>query len=196
MLNAYLTSFFNAWLDYQNLYGTDKRYTTGFIPRVLMINESIEGFMRDFPDGYIISSIRHPAGWYSSAKIHGYQKRGKLEDILRFWIQSCESIARAKNRWSERMIVIRFEDLVRDPSFVMREISNRLSLTWSAILTTPTFNSIPVDSNSNYKTVKSVDATVADAYVNLLDGHELSKINSMTESIYRRMNQFVDVSCE
>ena len=62
-LNDYLTSFFNSWLDYQNFYKVEEKlFVTSFIPRVLMFPESQDGFRRDYPDGYIVSSVRHPAG--------------------------------------------------------------------------------------------------------------------------------------
>ncbi|MEQ8386758.1 MAG: hypothetical protein RH949_30830 [Coleofasciculus sp. A1-SPW-01] len=72
VLNCYLTSFFNAWIDYQNIYTPNKKIVTGFTPRVVMNTENLERFFKDYPDGYLLTSIRHPASWYSSVFKRGY----------------------------------------------------------------------------------------------------------------------------
>src|SRR5262245_36018985 len=72
VLDAYLTSFFNAWYDCQSLYSAPKLFVTAFTPRVVMIEDSLGRFARDYPDGYVVSSIRHPAGWFASAVKHKY----------------------------------------------------------------------------------------------------------------------------
>ena len=196
MLNTYLTSFFNAWLDYQNLYGTEKKFTCGFTPSALMVDGNVERFMGDFPDGYIISSIRHPAGWYSSAKRHGFAKYGDIEDIVMYWIRSCESIERVKDRWPDRIVIAQFEDLVRDPNDVMRGLCNFLSLEWSEILVTPTFNSIPIEYNSHFNAVKFVDHSVADRYLDILNFDERKRIELLTMEHYERVSSRIDISCQ
>lgn len=196
MLNTYLTSFFNAWLDYQNLYGTKKKFTCGFTPRALMVEGNVERFMSDFPDGYIISSIRHPSGWYSSAKKHGFTEYGDLEDIIFDWIRSCEGIERVKDCWPDRIAVIRFEDLVREPDVVMRALCDFLSLQWTEILVTPTFNSIPIESNSHFNPVKFVDHSVADRYLDVLSFDERKRIESLTAEHYERVSSRIDISCQ
>ena len=54
VLDAYFTSYFNAWLDGQNLYGGPKKAVTAFAPRLNMVRDSVEGFFADYPDGTLI----------------------------------------------------------------------------------------------------------------------------------------------
>ena len=100
VLDHYLTSLFNAWYDYQNLYrGGDKRFVSAFTPRVLMEPLSVERFDRQYPDGLVLSSVRHPAGWYASAIRHKYEERyGSLAAVLDLWLRSTRTILDAKAR--------------------------------------------------------------------------------------------------
>ena len=62
MLDAYFTSYFNAWLDNQNLYTGPKRVVTGFTPRLAMDEGSVERFFAAYPDGTLVSIVRDPRG--------------------------------------------------------------------------------------------------------------------------------------
>ncbi len=51
VLDCYFTSYFNAWLDNQNLYSGPKRVVTGFTPRLAMEPGNVERFFAAYPDG-------------------------------------------------------------------------------------------------------------------------------------------------
>ena len=94
---------------------------TSFVPRLLMFPARLERFRHDYPDGFIISSVRHPAGWYASVIKHKHDQYGSLERILDFWMGSTRAIVRAKQHLGDRFIPIDFESLVADPAtFVSR----------------------------------------------------------------------------
>ena len=68
VLDCYFTSYFNAWLDNQNLYSGPKRVVTGFTPRLALEPGNAERFFSAYPDGTIVSIVRDPGGWYESAR--------------------------------------------------------------------------------------------------------------------------------
>jgi hypothetical protein len=59
VFDAYMTSYFGAWLNNQNI-GGSKKYTTAFTPRLSMIEENMETFFEIYPDGRLISIVRNP----------------------------------------------------------------------------------------------------------------------------------------
>jgi hypothetical protein len=189
-LNQYLTSFFNAWLDYQSLYGPEERkFVTAFTPRVLMYPESVDGFVRDYPDGYVLSSLRHPAGWYASAIRHKYA--GNLEEVLEFWMRSARAIVAAKQRLGDRMIVTDFESLVADPAELMKRVCERTGLPWHDTLAQPTFNGMLIKSNSHYENVTHVDEEAGHRYRKVLPAHDVEAIERISADIYQEAQALI-----
>lgn len=191
VLDAYMTSFFNAWLDYRGLYAGPKKFVTGFTPRVAMHPESLAGFFRDYPDGYLVTVVRHPAGWYSSAVEHGYKKFGGLDAIMAFWKDSAESSLRAARQYGDRVVCVLFEDLVKDTEGVMRLICRRTGLTFSDTLLRPTFNGIPIRSNSQYKAADKVDAASAERFRAVVPAETVAEIERKHLPLYQETVGFV-----
>ena len=183
-LDYYLTAFFTAWIDYQNLYIPEKKFVTGFIPRLVMHEKSLSQFFCDYPESFVISSIRHPAGWYSSATSHGYGKHGDIKNQLQYWIDSTRAILKARKQHGDRVIIVLFEDLVKKPGQIMREIARHTNIAWHRTLVQPTFNSIPIHSNSHFNSVDFVDPAVADNYKQVLDIETINFIEKHTADVY------------
>jgi len=151
LLDAFLTSYFNAWLDYQNLYRPGKRFVTAFTPRVNMHAESAAGFFRDYPDGYLVSILRHPESWYESARRHDPGEYGDSSAALELWSRSLDASQLLRKSHGDRVILIVFEDLVLHTVSVMRALCGRIGLMWHSSLTVPTFNSMPIVADSSFE---------------------------------------------
>ena len=178
LLDAYLTAFFGAWLDYQNQYCRPKRFVTAFVPRVHMQGESLDRFFVDYPDGFLVSLIRHPAAWYASATKHAdpqYANRGAAIDL---WLDSTRASAAAADRNDNRVIVVIFEELVAHTDQVMQRICDRVGLTYHDTLTRPTFNGMPIASNSHFVRSTQVDPEVTERYRSTLSAEDLSAIET------------------
>jgi hypothetical protein len=147
VLDCYFTSYFNAWLDDQNLYNGPKRAVTAFTPRLAMEADRLERYFAAYSDGTFVSLVRDPRAWYASASKH----RAHYEDVdeaIALWRQSAESALDARGRHGERVLLLTYEHLVRETERTMRLVAERIGISWSPILVTPTFNGRPTLANS------------------------------------------------
>jgi hypothetical protein len=152
ILDAYFTAFFNAWLDYQDLY-TEKRWVVGFTPKLASLPDSVERFFGDYPDGRLISSIRDPHSWFVS--LRGKRPDLPTADAITRWIRSTEAILEHRRAHGERVRVVSFQSLLEDTSGVMRKLSEWLGLEWEPILERPTFQRLDIRANSSWRVEKS-----------------------------------------
>jgi hypothetical protein len=68
---------------------------------------------------------------------------------MALWCGSADSAFAARARFGERVIVLTYEELVREPERTMALIAGRLGITMSSALLTPTFNGRPIRANSS-----------------------------------------------
>jgi len=191
-LDLYLTSFFNAWYDCQNLYATPKRFVSAFTPRILMVEDSLDRFARDYPDGYLVSSVRHPAGWYASAMQHKYgEKYGSLENVLDHWLRSTRAILEAKRRFGDRLIVCTFESLIGDTEAFMRRVCARTGLDWHPILTLPTFNALPAESNSHFESTQRIDPSAGERFRKVLPADAIATIERLAGDLHAEAQEMI-----
>ncbi len=157
-LNHYLTSFFNAWLDCQGLYHSGKRYVTAFGPEIISNEKSVARFFRDYPDGYLISIVRNPQTWFFSRRAHTKVAKDQLNEseLLASWGRVVQKALDAKGRYGDRIILVLFEDLLQYTEAIMHEITDTIGLTFVRELTVPTFNTMPIGSNSSFASRKEV----------------------------------------
>lgn len=154
VLNAYFTSYFNAWLDYQGLYQPG-RIVTAFVPRVNMHAESVQRFFRDYSDGKMISIIREPVSWYASASRHSPQTYPDVPTAMDLWRRSVESSFRNREQNPERVLLILFEDLVLRTQTVMERVARFAGIEMCDELLTPTFQGMPITADSSWHTQKT-----------------------------------------
>lgn len=96
VLDAHMTSYFNAWLDYQGLYEQPKRWVTAFVPRMGMDPANVDQFFAAYPEGRMISLVRHPMAWFASARRHDPEAYSDLGEAMRLWRQSVDAALQAK----------------------------------------------------------------------------------------------------
>jgi len=183
LLDAYLTGFFGAWLDCQNQYHRPKRFVTAFTPRVHMHEESLGRFFADYPDGFLVSLVRHPAAWYASATKHDPQYSNR-DTAIDLWLESTRATTAAAEQFGDRVITVIFEDLVAHTDGVMRRICDRVGLTYRDTLTRPTFNGIPIASNSHFERSTRIDPQVNRRYRTILSADDLSTVENRTLPAY------------
>lgn len=124
VLDYYMTSYFNAWLDYQNLYGRDQRWVTAFGPGLGLGAGNQRAFFDDYPDGRLILVVANP------------------EPPPEDWAASAESLLEAKRTYGERLLIVPAAGLVTDTEAVMRSVAGWLGLGFSPVLRRPTLNGL------------------------------------------------------
>jgi FkbM family methyltransferase len=162
VLDAYLTSFFNAWLGYEGLDTGPKQFVTAFTPRLVMYADHVAAFFRDYPDGYMITIVREPVSWWASAIRHQPKVYGSREHAVALWLGSARASLAAVQDHPSRVIGVLFDDLVQRTEAVMRSICQRTGLPFQPSLVTPTLNGYPVQSNSSFHLNKAVDRSTLD----------------------------------
>ena len=148
ILDAYMTSYFNAWLDNGNLRTGPKRAVTAFAAALALHRRDLAAFFRDYPDGTLVTIIREPHTWFESSR--RYKARYEnVERAIKTWSRSTRSSLEACERYGDRTILVSFEHLVEETEPLMRRLAERLGLRFSGELIVPTFNGQPIRAASS-----------------------------------------------
>ena len=84
-------------------------------------------------------------------------------------------------------MILVFEDLVHHTEAVLRRVCNQVGLTFSTTLLQPTFNRLPIASNSHFESSFRIDGQVTERYRTVLSEQELRAIESRTLPLYERV---------
>ena len=182
ILNCYMTSLFNGWLDNENLYGPDKRWVVAFSPRRAW-GEGLGKFFERYPDGRLISVLRDPLSWYTSAQ--GRDPDADAAALLESCKRSAREMLEAARRYSERVCIVRFDKLVMDTSGTMRTLADFLEIDFDPRLTTPTFNGLPVGANSSHDVRRTgVVTDPVERYEKLLSKRQRERIRADCDELH------------
>ena len=188
IFDAYMTSYFNAWLNNQNSCGS-KKYITGFTPRLSDNPQNMENFFKIYPDGRLISIIRNPKDWFPSAYRHNKKikkdKYGDLRRAIKQWKTSTQAAVSNKLTYNDRVCVIRFEELIEKTELVMRHLSRFLDINFDTILLAPTFNRNPIQANTSFDDCDSGIVKSTLARHKTLTGEENEIIDEMIGDVYK-----------
>lgn len=187
VLDAYWTSYFNAWVDNRNLYTGPKRWVTGFSALMAIERDSRRRFFADYPDGRLVAIIREPRSWYGSALAYNSDRYGNPEVSMRLWAASAEAMIQAKRDHGDRVFLISFEEMLGDTQATMRALAGFLDIAFTESLVTPTFNGLPIKANSSFKVDRG---GVLDAPLKRAEGlpaHALQTIERLTDGLHERV---------
>ena len=184
VFDAYMTSYFGAWLSNQNCNG-QKRFVTAFTPRLAMVQENMKVFFEIYPDGRLISLIRDPKNWYPSARRHSVKKYGDIEGALRQWKENAQAMHRNKEMYGERVCLLKFEDLIGKTETCMRYLASFLGIEFDNVLLVPTFNKIPIRANTTFTIEDQGIINSPLSRYKALTGEEIDAIERATSEIYQ-----------
>jgi hypothetical protein len=191
IIDCYMTSYFNAWLDYQGLY-QPKKFITAFVPRLSMVSDSMERYFRDYPEGRLISVIREPKGWYGSSHRQRPHVYPTAESSIPFWMESARAMIANKTRYGDKVFLLAFDALLKDTEGTMRKLAAWMGLTWDAILTEPTFQRMPIKANTAFSanTYGVIDAPLKREKD--VDPADAAYIDSQAADLYQQVLGLVD----
>jgi Sulfotransferase family len=189
ILDCYFTSYFNAWLDNHNLYTAPKKLVAGFLPRPSGDVQVLERFFAVYPDGFLISAIRDPRAWYTSARELERDEYRTVESGIELWRQSAEAALAAASDHGDHVVLVTYDQLVLETEPTMHRIAERLGVSMSPVLLEPTFNGRPIRANSNF----AVDAPGilrerTTAYRHMLDADAVAQIEEAAGDLYERVS--------
>ena len=183
VFDAYMTSYFGAWLSNKN-YNGPKKFVTAYTPRLAMIKENIESFFEVYPDGRLISLVRNPKTWFLFGSTHWPDSYTDVGRAAGEWNESAQAILWNKERYGDRVCLIKFEDLVSQTEAVMRYLADFLAIEFNDILLVPTFNKFPIKEDTTFKTENHGIVSSLPAEERILKGQELNIIERMTSETY------------
>ena len=183
ILDCYMTSLFNAWLDNQNLRAVDKRWVVAFSPRRAW-GDGLDRFESIYPDGRLISILRDPLSWFTSAR--GRDQPAPEDALIDVWKRSAREMLEAGRRLGDRFHAVRFDKLVLDTPGVMRRLAAWLGIDHDERLLTPTFNGYPVGPNSSFETsATGVISAPVKRYRKLLTDEQQERIREECDELYQ-----------
>jgi hypothetical protein len=158
-LDIYFTSFFNAWLDHQRRYGP-KRYVSAFASMLALTPSNMARFRQAYPDGWLISLVREPLGWYASVKQRSkgrYEKKRTVkphyygpEAAQAAYLDNLRAIEANRSFFGDHFVLVDYQDLVSDTEGTMRSLASRIGLDWDPSLTRQTFNGMLIQPNTAF----------------------------------------------
>ena len=149
----------------------------------------MQSFFEVYPDGKLISIIRDPKNWFPSAIRHETKKK-KYDDIqqaLKQWSESAQAAIWNKEKYGNRVCIIRFEDLISNTESVLHHLTEFLNIEFDNILLTPTFNKSPIKANTSFKSDRYGIMSGTVHRHKTLDTEEIELIDTMTGEIYREV---------
>jgi hypothetical protein len=72
-----------------------------------------------------------------------------VEGAVGLWNASTDATIAVAERYGERVLVLTYEQLVRDSERTMRRVADRIGIDWAPSLLRPTFNRRPIGANSS-----------------------------------------------
>lgn len=191
VLDAYFTSYFNAWLDNHNLTTGPKRVVTGFTPRLAMDEGNLEHFFGAYPDGTLVSIVREPRAWYRSASTYAPEHYADVDTAVALWRRSTEAALGAAAAHGDRVLVLTYERLLAEPEATMRRVAGRIGIAWSDTLLEPTFNGRPIRANSSDAVAGyGILAERATAGRESLDPAVAARVEELAGGLYERAEAF------
>ncbi len=187
VLDCYFTSYFNAWLDNQNLFTGPKKVVTGFTPRLAMDRDNLEQFFAAYPDGTLISIVRDPHAWFESASKHMPEHYAVVDDAVGLWCRSVDAGIDVRERYGERVLLLTYEQLVLDTEATMRGVADRIGIAMMPQLLVPTFNGRPTRANSSDPVQREgILSERVSAYRDSIDASTSKRIAELAGDRYER----------
>jgi hypothetical protein len=147
VMDCYLTSYFNAWLDYRR--PTEPRIVTGFEPSAIAQAQRLRCFHELYPDGRLVSVVRDPRSWIVSAARRNTRYQDRAVAIAT-WRDAVEAALALRGQRPDSVAIVPFEALVGRTEAAMRALAGFLGIDFTDDLLAPTLNAEPTKANSSF----------------------------------------------
>ncbi len=170
---AFFQATFDAWKDYGR---TGKEvFHVGYSPAIAIDAEKI---LTDMPESHFLHVVRNPWSAYADTKKRAVPL--SLEAYMTAWNLNQFYALLNKNRFPERMHIIRAEDVMSDSYKTLGGLCEKLGLEAAETLKTPTWNGQPLAEVYPWGTIRNPTPAANKATAEELSKQEREEILLMT----------------
>jgi hypothetical protein len=135
ILNHFFTAYFNAYLNCNHSNYYDKyKYIVASIPGLTLFENSINSFVKDYPDGKVLVMIRDPLIWWNSARRHSDNLKNKG---LKRYEASLNNTINICDKYPRNIFVVSYDQLIKNSEDSIKLILNNLQLELSDVTNIP-----------------------------------------------------------
>lgn len=176
---AFFRATFDAWKDYKRT-GKEEMYV-GYSPIIVVDADKI---LEDLPGSHVLHVVRNPWSAYADTKKRPVPL--SLEHYMAGWTQNQYYALLHKEKYPDRVHVLRTRDIMADPHGVLGGLCEKLGLEKSESLKTSTWNGNALEEVYPWGTIRQ-----ATPEANKATAEELSP--EEREEVRRRAMHYLDV---
>jgi hypothetical protein len=170
---AFFRATFDAWKDYQRT-GQEIVYV-GYSPVIVVDAEKV---LRDHPRAHVLHVVRNPWSAYADTKKRPVPL--SLHDYVFQWVVNQYHALLYREKYPDRVHVVRLEDVLDDPAAALEPICEKLGVAPSDSLKAPTWNRSPLTEVFPWGTIRSATPAANRATAGELSAEERGDIRSRT----------------
>ena len=160
---AFFQATFQAWKDHKKT-GKEKIYV-GYSP---IIGVDADKILSDYDNSHFLHVVRNPWSAYADTKKRPVPL--SLENYMLGWTLNQYHALLFKNKFPDRMHIVRLEDVLADPKKTLGNICKKMGIATAKSLSFPSWNSEPLQEIYPWGTIRK-----ATSEANLATANELSK---------------------
>jgi hypothetical protein len=170
---AFFRATFDAWKDYQRT-GQEQMYV-GYSPIVVVDAEKI---LTDLPRAHVLHVVRNPWSAYADTKKRPVPL--SLPHYMLGWTLNQYYALFVKERFPDRLHILRTEDVMADPARTLGALCQRLGLESPATLATPSWNGTPLAEVYPWGTIRRATPEANRATAEELSPRERDEVRAAT----------------
>lgn len=170
---AFFRATFDAWKDYQRT-GREQMYV-GYSPIIVVDAEKI---LTDLPQAHVLHVVRNPWSAYADTKKRPVPL--SPAHYLLGWNLNQYFALLVKERFPDRLHIVRTEDVMADPQRTLGELCQRLGLESSSTLATPSWNGTPLAEVYPWGTIRRATPEANRATAEELSSRERDEVRAYT----------------
>ena len=170
---SFFEATFDCWKDLRR--SGRERFWVGYSP-VLVVDAEL--ILAELPDAHFVHVVRNP--WSAYAETRRRPLPLSRSTYVTQWVINQQMAASARARFPDRMHIIRFEDVVRDPASAFGDLCGALGIDeHDRSLTRPSWNGLPLDEIYPWGTVRTPTPQANRATADELDPGERAEVSRL-----------------
>ncbi len=170
---AFFRATFEAWKDYRRT-GEEQVYV-GYSPIIVVDADKI---LSDLPQAHVLHVVRNPWSAYADTKKRPVPL--SLQHYMTGWTLNQYHALLFKERYPDRLHIVRAEDVMADPGATLGAVCERLGLERTESLQTPTWNGNPLEQIYPWGTIRTATPEANRATAAELTERERDEIRAYT----------------